>query len=244
MKDLDRRVHAAVRHFWLTRDTQQKRQKVQGRTDQGTRGSATGGAHLDGFLDLLTQVIVDAGIPAGAIHRDKAKRVLPGYFRPAKEWDLLIVVENQVIAIVELKSHAGSFGNNYNNRTEEALGNATDLWTAFEAGAFRPSSRPWLGYFMLLEERYGKKSSMDPLKDKKYPHFDIFQEFKGTSYSQRYELFCLRLLRRRLYDGACFLLSERDRGRTQGAYRCPNEELGVERFARALAIRAREFAKH
>ncbi len=38
-----------------------------------------------------------------------------------KKWDLL-VVEGCLIAAIEFKSQVGSFGNNYNNRTEEALG--------------------------------------------------------------------------------------------------------------------------
>src|SRR3954453_10608895 len=42
--------------------------------------------------------------------------------------------------------------NNYTNRTEEAIGSATDLWTAYREGAFKPSPRPWVGYLMLLEE--------------------------------------------------------------------------------------------
>jgi len=39
----------------------------------------------------------------------------------------------------------GSFGNNYNNRTEEALGSAVDLWAAYREGAFKPSRGPWFG---------------------------------------------------------------------------------------------------
>lgn len=42
-----------------------------------------------------------------------------------------------MIAAVELKSQVGpSFGNNCNNRTEEAIGTAHDFWTAYREGAF------------------------------------------------------------------------------------------------------------
>jgi hypothetical protein len=45
---------------------------------------------------------------------------------------------------MEFKSQIGpSFGNNFNNRTEEALGSATDIWAAYREGAFKPSSRPF-----------------------------------------------------------------------------------------------------
>jgi hypothetical protein len=54
-------------------------------------------------------------------------RTLPGYYRPSKEWDLVVVCENDLVAAIEVKSQVRSFGNNFNNRVEEALGNATDF---------------------------------------------------------------------------------------------------------------------
>jgi hypothetical protein len=53
---------------------------------------------------------------------------LPGWYRPEKKWDLLIVSDGKLLAGIEFKSQVGSFGNNYNNRTEEAIGSATDIW--------------------------------------------------------------------------------------------------------------------
>ncbi len=88
--------------------------------------------------------------PAG--HQDAHALELPGYYRPEKKWDLLVVVEGQLITAIEFKSQVGpSFGNNYNNRVEEAIGNATDIKTAFREGRVGPS-RPFLGYFFLLED--------------------------------------------------------------------------------------------
>lgn len=78
---------------------------------------------------------------------------LPGYFRPTKDWDVVAVAQENLLATIEVKSHAGpSYGNNFNNRIEEALGSATDFWSAYRRGVFRLSSRPFLGYLMLLEE--------------------------------------------------------------------------------------------
>jgi hypothetical protein len=46
---------------------------------------------------------------------------LPGYFRPTKLWDVLVIHDKRLLAAIELKSQVGpSFGNNFNNRTEEA----------------------------------------------------------------------------------------------------------------------------
>ena len=66
---------------------------------------------------------------------------------------IVVVVDGNLIAAIELKSQVGpSFGNNFNNRTEEALGTAMDIWTAYREGAFCTSPAPWLGYLLLLED--------------------------------------------------------------------------------------------
>ena len=63
--------------------------------------------------------------------------------------------DDQLIVVLEVKSQVGpSFGNNFNNRTEEAIGSALDLWTAYREGAFNKTIRPWLGYLFLLEDLY------------------------------------------------------------------------------------------
>jgi len=132
-----------------------------------------------------------------------------------------------------VKSQVGSFGNNFNNRTEEAIGNATDLWTAYREGAFAPSPRPWLGYLMLLEDSTGSQKPIGVSE----PHFKVFEEFRGTSYSRRYELLLLKLVRERLYDSACLVLSS-ERDGPQGRYAEPCEELTFERFVTALTAHA------
>ncbi len=238
MKNLEKRVAGAVRHFWKTRSSQQRKQKVSGKKDQGDRGAVTGGSQLDGFIDLISELIVESGIPKESIIRDKNVE-LPGFFRPTKEWDLLVIANGHLLVSLELKSHIGpSFGNNYNNRTEEALGSATDLWTAYREGAFNASQRPWLGYFMLLEDA---PKSQGPVSTRE-PNFKVFQEFKGASYANRYELLCLKLLRERLYDGACFLTSGRNEGK-KGAYTEPSNELNFRTFITSLLGRIAAFKK-
>src|SRR6266567_4734967 len=95
---------------------------------------------------------------------------------------------------IEFKSQVGSFGNNYNNRTEEAIGSAADLWAAYREGAFKPSARPWLGYLMMLEDC---PASTSPVRCRE-PFFRVFPEFAGSSYKQRYEIFLTKLVRERL----------------------------------------------
>jgi len=73
---------------------------------------------------------------------------------------LLVVKNGRLLAAIEAKSQVGpSFGNNFNNRTEEAIGSALDLWTAFREGAFNGGIQPFLGYFFMLEDLPGFKSS-------------------------------------------------------------------------------------
>ena len=145
------RVKQAVRHFWQTRNEQSQRQSEAGRRDQGSRGSVTGGKQMDGFVALVKQHLIRCGVASGSIHTDTSLE-LPGYFRPEKKWDLIVVERSTLVAAMEFKSQIGpSFGNNFNNRTEEAIGSAHDVWTAYREGAFSASQRPWLGYFMLLE---------------------------------------------------------------------------------------------
>ncbi len=229
MTDLERRVAAAVRHFWKTRQQQTKKQKKSGGSDQGARGAVTGGAQMDGFVNMVGDILIENGVPEGAIFR-QWKRELPGFYRPTKDWDLIVVLDGNLLVSIEFKSQVGpSFGNNYNNRTEEALGNATDLWTAYREGAFQPSPRPWLGYLFLLEEC---PRSMSPVRVSQ-PHFPVFKEYRDASYARRYEILCQKLVRERLYDSATLILSDQLSG-PKGGYREPSAELNLTNFIASL----------
>jgi hypothetical protein len=143
---------------------------------------------------------------------------------------------------MEFKSQAGpSFGNNFNNRSEEALGSATCIWTAFREGRFGAKAiAPFLGYLFLLEDC---PAVHKPVRNRE-PHFDVDPEFKGSvvergtarsgsgvSYSKRYEILCRRLIRERLYSSACLLLSTNSKRTTITQ---PAEDLSFARFVAAL----------
>jgi hypothetical protein len=234
MSELNARLRKAIKHFWTTRTGQAERQgSATGRRDYGERGAVTGGKQMDGFITLTCEILVEAGIAEACVHCVR-RRELPGYFRPEKQWDLLVIVDQQLLASIEFKSQIGpSFGNNYNNRTEEALGTATDLWAAYREGAMKPSQRPWLGYLMLLEETAG---STTPVRVSQ-PHFPVFQEFRGASYAKRYEILLTKLVRERLYDAACLLMTDRRTG-LRGGFREPSLELSFQNFAASLLGKA------
>ena len=232
------RLTKAIQYFWKARSHQHKKQGGStGKKDAGNRSAVTGSKHLDGFIKLLTELLSGAGLPDSTIHTRAT--TLPGYFRPTKNWDLLVVVDDRLLASIEFKAHIGpSFGNNFNNRVEEALGNSMDLLTAYREGKFKPSQKPWLGWLMLLEDT---PKATTPVKVDE-PHFGVFPEFKMTSYAKRYELFCERLMRERLYDGTCLILSDK-KGGLKGKFTEPNQEFSFATFATSLTAHAIAYAK-
>jgi len=236
--DLEKRLRQAIKHFWATRESQGRKQGSKtGSRDAGARTAVTGGRQMDGFVSLVRDYLCENGLPKTQVYCE-TRIELPGWYRPEKKWDLLVVENGQFLAGIEFKSQIGSFGNYYNNRTEEAIGSACDLWAAYREGAFKPSARPWLGYMMLLEDAPGSSRAVRAQE----PHFKVFPEFKDASYAKRYEILLTKLMRERLYDSACFLLSDSKTGR-KGSYKEPAIELNFEKFMTSLLARAISVAK-
>jgi len=246
--NLEERLADAVRHYWQTRLKQKKFQGTSsGIRDYGARADVTGGKHMDGFANLIRDLVRESGISAKCIFKGW-RTDLPGFYRPAKDWDLVVVADQRLLALMELKSQAGpSYGNNCNNRVEEALGNATDLWTAFREKTFGKSKTPWAGYIMLLEE---DERSTSPVRVAE-PHFTIRPEFrdvaydrtrKSVSYAMRYELLCRKLVLERLYTSACLILTGRAGG-LRGEYREPATDLRFGDFVASLIGKLAEHQK-
>ena len=216
-------------HYWRTRTAQRTKQEKNGKADQGLRSAVTGGARWTASL-TSSRTNNSAGIPLEYVFRKKAVE-LPGFFRPTKEWDLLVVREKTLIAAIEAKSQVGpSFGNNFNNRTEEAMGSALDLWTAFREHAYLDSPQPFLGYFFMLEDC---EASNRPVSVQE-PHFKVFPEFIGASYMRRYELFCRKLVLERHYTASAFITSSRQTMALTALTLPLSDDLSIERFARTL----------
>jgi hypothetical protein len=237
--ELEQKLNHAVEYFWSTRERQASEQgEESGKKDTGARSAVTGGAQMDGFVRLVRDILYESGLKQGEIMHE-SRLEIPGWYRAEKKWDLLVIVDGKLLACIEFKSQIGpSFGNNFNNRAEEAIGNATDLWAAYREGAFKPSQRPWLGYFMLLEEC---PASTKPVRTWE-PYFSVFPEFQGASYIQKYQLLLTKLMRDRLYDAACFILSDKDGGQA-GAYREPDPELAFRAFMQSLVGRILAISK-
>lgn len=160
----------SVKAFWGNREAARQKQITAGKIDAGSRGAVTAGKNMDGFAALMIDLVNANGLTDATIIRDgRIPLTLPGYFRPTKSWDLLVLREDRLIAALELKSQVGSFGNNFNNRTEEAIGTAHDLWTAFREGSFGDLTRPFVGWLMLVEDA---PNSRNPVRDRSL-HFPV-----------------------------------------------------------------------
>lgn len=202
----EQKANEAVKAFWGNREAARQKQIESGKADQGERAGVTSGKNMDGFLALILDIIHANGLSDAEIYQNRAMLTLPGYFRPTKLWDLLVIHKGELVAAIELKSQVGpSFGNNFNNRTEEAIGTAHDLWTAYREEAFGKQPRPFVGWLMMVEDAPGSRK---PVGDKS-PHFPVFEEFKGASYLKRYDLLCQRLAQEQLYTSATIIAAER-----------------------------------
>lgn len=226
MEQLTQRFQDAVQHFWAGRASQQKKQVSAGKIDAGTRGAVTGGTHMGALEVLMADLLVETGLDQLDV-KTRTALELPGYYRPEKKWDLLVVAQGQLVVAIEFKAQVGpSFGNNFNNRIEEAIGNATDLKTAFREGRLGYSS-PFLGYFFLLEDSPRVHVEVKNAA----PYFSVDPIFRNTSYRERYAIFCQRLIFERLYDVACLTLAT-NAIPTQVSH--PSQELGIQQFVARL----------
>lgn len=228
--DYEQKVREAVKAFWGNREAARLKQIQSGKADQGERAGVTAGKSMDGFRAMVLDIVRANGLAHAEIHRERALLTLPGYFRPTKLWDLLVIHKSELIAAIELKSQVGSFGNNFNNRTEEAIGTAHDLWTAYRQEAFGKQPRPFVGWLMMVEDAAKSRCAV---KDRS-PHFPVFEDFKGASYLKRYDLLCQKLVQEQLYSTAALITSPRTAAET-GEFSEMSAMTGLKTFVTALA---------
>jgi hypothetical protein len=124
-----------------------------------------------------------------------------------------------------------SIGNNLNNRAEEVVGLASDVWVAFREGRFGDSRAPFLGYFFLLQDFSGVRR---PVRCKE-PYFPIDPVFNGLSYADRYAVLCQRLMLERLYNAVCLTLATKpDESQPQTVISHPTPDVSFKRFVATL----------
>jgi len=224
----------AVQRYWDARASNKEKQIEAGKIDAGTRGEVTGGSQMGAMEVLVADILCDAGLNKIDI-KTRTSLELPGYYRSEKKWDLIVVSGGQLVLAMEFKSQVGpSFGNNFNNRSEEAIGSATDIWVAYREGRFANAPTPFLGYFFLLEDCERVKI---PVRNKE-PYFSVDPAFDKASYSKRYELLCRRLVLERVYSAACLIMATNS---SKTKITQPAEDLSFQRFVAALRGHAVSF---
>ncbi|MFJ2771748.1 PaeR7I family type II restriction endonuclease [Streptomyces sp. NPDC087300] len=195
-------IQQAVEDFWTKRGEQREGQEDGGKAG----GEARANGHIKGFEESVKGIFLNCGIPAEGIRTGKP--YLPGYYRVRKQWDLVVVYREVLVAALEFKSQVGSVGKNFNNRFEEALGTATDLATAQKKNGPFGAVPPWLGYVFVLEE------TEETEKPNRQSHalFEIDPAFKGMSYTQRYQEMISRFVGENVYDIGWFITTQRADG--------------------------------
>jgi hypothetical protein len=194
----------AIKAYWALKDRQLATSEALRSTAEGSAKAVRGGGHFEPVVQLLASFFTDAGYPATSIFAKGHATILPAYLRPTKNWDLVVVSSGVLVAAIELKALGGpSFGNNYNNRLEEAIGSSVDLGSAHTAGLLGPE-KPWLGYFYVMEDHPGSRR---PVRERSCRSFPVDPVWAGRSYQSRYAVTGRRLLDAKMYDAVCYLVS-------------------------------------
>lgn len=225
MNPTDRaRIIAAVDYWIKTKLDQEQVSLAAGKAQGGTRAQVTGGKHLAGINALLLDELQLLGL-SGLTHALNRQATVPGYYRAAKSWDLLVLRHGQPLLALEYKSMTGSEGKNLNNRADEVIGAALDLKRAQEEGLLPHGMKR--GYVFLMEVTPAvtvpvgvnvRVGTPDPA-------------FKGASYLKRMGLLCERLRDDAVYDMAWALGVTR----TPPDFIEPLPSVGWDRFKADLA---------
>lgn len=239
-------INDAVRNFWSVRS--------------GGQG-VLGGKTLDGFVEVIKEVILNSGITDVQIHTGKNTSQLPGYFRPHKSWDVVAISRGRLVAAIELKSQVGSIGNNFNNRTEEVLGSGIDLHTAIEERAFGDDAEIFTGYLILVEDSETSRSSTlinmncfpvmsgfladESIRETTYLPNELgkYPRIQGISYLERYDLLCKRLVLKNIYTATALVIANESQAET-GQYRDFTPQTSINTFLTKLENHCRIIASY
>jgi hypothetical protein len=224
-EDYEPLVADAVKDFWESRAGQGEKQRLSGKVDAGTRGTVTGGKHLDSLAVLAAKVFLDNGLTIAD------QTTLPGWYRRNKNWDILAMHRSQLAGIVELKSQVGSIGNNANNRIEEMIGQSVDILKASRENLLGglPS---WFGYAMVIGDS-ARARSVAKSRGSELDGYPADPVFDGTSYIDRYRIAFERLQAEKELDAGLLIVSSED-----GSYWYPTQACSFEAFAAAIQARA------
>lgn len=223
-----RDVADAVLGMYRRISAARERQEETGAQDRGNRKGMTSGRHLDPLARLIRDDLVRGGFNPDEIRTGGHGMVLPGWFRASKDWDILAFDEGRIIAAIELKSINSSFGNNLNNRVEEALGAALDAGHAAAELLFGGElTPPILGYVLIVRDSPASRSVVGRGPAPAFPLDGIFE---GTSYRDRFRIMCERMAKKQVYGAVWLVFADPDSGTVTE----PSPELSYGKFIAAV----------
>jgi len=197
MSNIDSKTKESLLKIFAIREEAKAIHEKKGLSDQGERASVTAGKHLNPLAENISAGLIDAGIKREELFLGDSQMEIPGWYRPTKKWDILAFSNKRLVAAIELKSITGSYGKNFNNRTEEALGSATDVNAAVKYKMFGNVIPPAFGYVMVVKDEALSRTKVGGIKE---PHFKVDPIFNNNSYIDRFKIMCERLLWEKLYE--------------------------------------------
>ncbi len=217
LADYENKAHSAVKQFWSSW------KKL------GTKKPMVGG--MDGFADLIADIVHANGLTRAHVLQQGRPVSLPGHFSPTQLWDLVVVNQGRLIAVIKLDPVPGELlAKHADNGCKEVLGMAMELKAAYRRRIFGETRLPFVGYFVLLEDAPFSRCVVPGVS----PHFPLFPEFRNASYADRYNNLCERLMREGLYTTASVIFSPRTAVKS-GEYSEMNEMTGLKSFMTGLA---------
>ena len=98
LANYEKQTKEAVKAFWGNRAAAKEKQIALGKADQGERAGVTSGKNMDGFALLVVDLVRKNGLKDAQIHQQRALLTLPGYFRPTKLWDMVVMRKGRLVA--------------------------------------------------------------------------------------------------------------------------------------------------
>lgn len=232
---MKKELEEAILHSFLVREKAAELQMEKGTIDTGMRSQVTSGKHLDRLIQAIVRDLEKCGMSAEDIFCKNKGTELPGWFRATKKWDIVGLNEGQLVMAIELKSICGSYGNNLNNRAEEAIGGAIDARFAVERELINRSIPPIFGYVLIVKK---EDLSMVKCTNPREPHFKADSEFYERSYIERFMIMCRRLSREGLYGAVWFVVADPSEGTVEE----PDQDLSYDRFIAEVTGKIKAFS--
>ncbi|WP_257461319.1 PaeR7I family type II restriction endonuclease [Archangium lipolyticum] len=194
-------------------------------------------SRMEGFHALVSRIVADNDLPNARVHTSHEMK-LPGFFTPARKWDMVVMHEGRLVAALGIRAWAGPPSEHgLVAMAEEAICTGKEMDTLSRQQAFGSGLRPWFGWLVLLKD----SPAITQPAPATATFFRLLPEYRNSSQAERCERLLRELERHRLFDACSLLLCNEER-KQPGYYREPTRDLGIKRFLTHLAGHTSVFA--